>query len=135
MLRGDCVAGRWHTLVMEALPDGEIICSVGTADYQGQVAIVARLDDGQWLHYSWSYGSCESCDRWEGRVYSDDAGREAVDDEIRRGAAILDRDHFADYLVGCSDSEWVGAMRGEESWGYEERTGASFDELIKQLVS
>lgn len=133
MLRGDCVAGRWHTLVQEALPDGEIICSVGIADYQGQVALIAKLDDGNWLHYSWSYGSCSSCDAWEDRVYSH-SGRDDVVDDIRRGAATMDRDHFADYLVLCSDSEWGKALRGEESWMYEDRTGASFEQLIQMLL-
>lgn len=134
MLRGDCVAGRWRNIVMAALPDGEVICSVGTADYQGQVAIVAKLDDGNWLHYSWSYGSCSSCDAWEDRIYAGDSERAEVDDDIRRGAATMDRDHFADYLVGASDSEWVKALRGEQSWLYEDRTGASFEQLTQMLL-
>ena len=131
MLRGDCVFGRWYHTVKEALPDGEILASVGTNDYQGSVAIVARLDDGRWLHYAWSYGSCSFCDPWE---EEDEA---VVKDEILKGAAVLDCEAFLRYLMSAADSEagWLAALRGKENWMYEEKVGLDYNSLLDRVVS
>lgn len=131
MLRGECVEGRWSYIVKQALPDGEIVSSVGSCDYQGSVAIVAKLDDGNWLHYAWSYGSCSGCDAWE------DEPEESVKEEIRNGAAILDRDSFLRYLVSAADSDagWLAALRGKESWIYEEKVGLDYNGLLDKVVS
>lgn len=130
MLRGECINGRWSGLVREALPDGEIVASVGTDDYQGSVAIVAKLDDGRWLHYSWSYGSCSHCDSWE------EQDKDIVKQEIRKGAAILDRDAFLRYIVSAADSDagWLAALRGKEDWMYEEKVGLDYNGLLDKVV-
>lgn len=131
MLRGECVNGRWSGLVREALPDGEIVASVGTDDYQGSVAIVARLDDGRWLHYSWSYGSCSHCDSWE---CEDEA---VVKEEISNGAAILDREAFLRYLQRAydNDASWIASMRGEERYNYEEKVGLDYNGLLDKVMN
>lgn len=130
MLRGECVNGRWSYLVKEALPDGEIVSSVGTCDYQGSVAIVARLDDGRWLHYAWSYGSCSGCDHWENITEGE------AKQEIISGAAILDREAFLRYIVSAADSDagWLAALRGKEDWIYEEKVGLNYNELLDKVV-
>lgn len=134
-LRGKMVEGRWHEEVAAALPDGEVVFSTGTADYQGSVAIVARLDDGRWLHYDWSYGSCSGCDAWEGTMYDDADGPAKVAEEIRKGAAIMDRDHFADYLVSAkaARASWLHSGDGD-SYSYEQHVGLKVDELVALLA-
>ena len=129
-LRGTMITGRWHETVAAALPDGEVIFSTGTDDYQGSVAIVARLDDGRWLHYDWSYGSCSGCDAWE------DEPTEKVTAEIAKGAAIMDRDHFADYLVSAKASKASWLHDGNsESYSYERHVGVTVDELAALLAA
>lgn len=139
-LRGKMVEGRWFEEVKAALPDGEVVFSTGTDDYQGSVAIVARLDDGRWLHYDWSYGSCSGCDAWESRVHGgEEGGREAVLEEIRNGAAILDAAHFADYLVGCraAKASWLRDPDSSEQpfYSYETHVGMTVDELVRAVSS
>jgi hypothetical protein len=135
MLRGEMIQGRWASLVAEALPDGEVLFSSGVSDYQGRVGIVARLDDGNWLFYEWSYGSCSGCDSWEDKVgyYNEDStGREEVKQEIRDGAAVMDAETFADYLIGCKETgaSWLDP----DSYGYSDHKGLSFDELMSTVV-
>lgn len=130
MLRGRMVTGRWHETVAEALPNGEVVFSTGTDDYQGSVAIVARLDDGRWLHYGWSYGSCPGCDAWE------DEPTEKVAEEIRKGAAIMDRDHMADYLVAAQASRASWLHDGNpDSYSYESHVGLKVAELVAAVAS
>jgi len=121
------VEGRWSDEVRAALPDGEILFSRGRIDYQGSVAIIARLDDGRWLQYDWSYGSCSGCDQWEGE-------RETViADEIRRGAAIMDAHTFQDFLAGIlhRKAEWLLGTGGYGS--YEDHTGLEVEELLNRV--
>lgn len=141
-LRGEMIEGRWADVVRDTLPDGEVLYSTGTKDYQGHVAIVAKLDDGRWLHYSWSYGSCSGCDAWEDDWSRYDAteaeqaeGREKVRNNIRNGAAVMDKDHFADYLVSCraSGASWLRSKDDEESYSYESQVGLSVEELVARV--
>lgn len=134
MLRGECVSGRWSGEVFAALPDGEVVFSRGRNDYQGSVAIVAKLDDGRWLHYGWSYGSCSACDSWEGEP------EEKVAEEIRSGAAIMDPETFADYLIACyhQKAEWLTGKakydETQESYSYDEHTGLGTVELLSLVA-
>lgn len=131
-LRGKMITGRWHETVADALPDGEVLFSTGSDGYQGSVAIVARLDDGRWLHYDWSYGSCSGCDAWEGQPEDD------VKDEIRLGAAVMDSAHFADYLVSAkaSRSSWLWDPSTEnDSYSYESHVGLTVDELVARVLA
>jgi len=142
-LRGRMIEARWAHVVRDTLPDGEVLYSIGTDDYQGHVAIVAKLDDGRWLHYGWSYGSCSGCDAWEedwNRYNATDAeqfeGQESVRAEIRNGAAIMDKDHFADYLVSCraAGASWLRSKEDEESYSYETQIGLSVEELVARVL-
>lgn len=129
-LRGKMVQGRWHKTVAKTLPDGEVVFSTGLCDYQGYVAIVARLDDGRWLHYSWSYGSCDGCDAWEG------VPEEDVKEDILKGAAIMDSAHFADYLVSikASEASWLRDNSVEAEYSsYEEHVGLTVDQLVDMV--
>jgi hypothetical protein len=68
MIRGETnINARWESDVFALLPDGEVVWAEGTEDYQGFERIIAKLDDGRYLFYSWSYGSCSGCDSWEGK--------------------------------------------------------------------
>lgn len=127
-LRGKMITGRWHETVAEALPDGEVVFSTGTDDYQGSVSIVARLDDGRWLHYSWSYGSCSGCDQWEGEP------QERVVADIQAGAAIMDAAHFADYLVACRarNASWLQDCEGGDFYD-DQRVGLTVEELVQAV--
>ena len=136
-LRGKMIEARWSEMVREALPDGEVVFSTGRNDYQGSVAIVAKLDDGRWLHYDWSYGSCSGCDHWENVMgWDDDAERrQEVINEIQNGAAIMDAAHFADYLCGikAAGADWLhdDSDRSEGSYySYEDHVGMSLPDLM-----
>ena len=54
-------------------------------DYSGNANLFAKMPDGQFCHYEWTYGSCSGCDEWEERKLSDDA----VEAEMRKSAAWL----------------------------------------------
>lgn len=116
MLRGECINARWSKEIMEALPDGEVVMSRGTVDYQGFCDFVARLDDGRWLHMHWAYGSCDGCDEYEDMA-----------SDVRYSAFhAMPAEVFADYIIGCigTGADW---LTGE----HEESTGlATAEELL-----
>ena len=129
-LRGKMITGRWCDLVADALPDGEVLFSTGTDDYQGSVAIVARLDDGRWLQYDWSYGSCSVCDSWE------DLPESEVKVEIGEAAAILPAVEFARYLANVLESkaDWLRDPSTKDgSWVYSEHIGLTVEELLMRV--
>jgi hypothetical protein len=135
-LRGKMAQGRWHEAVANALPDGEVVFSTGLGNHEA--AIVARLDDGRWLHYSWTYGSCDGCDAWESEMYSDIDGPARVADDIRNGAAIMDSAHFADYLVSIRASKaswlWDNSMDPDTHYpSYEDHVGLTVDQLVDMV--
>ena len=137
MLRGESIGGKWTGVVYEALPDGEVVYSTGHRDYQGNVSLVAKLDDGRWLHYGWGYGSCSGCDSWEAHL-EEGGDRGKLLEEVRAGAAIMDPDHFADYLVQCAGADWlVAGMRnkpyGWSSYSFDEHAGLSTEQLISMV--
>lgn len=124
MLRGECIDARWAKEVMWALPDGEVVMSRGTVDYQGFCDFVARLDDGRWLHVHWAYGSCAGCDEYE------DMASDVRDTAFRALADAMPAEVFADYIVGCvgSRADW---LTGE----HEASTGlATAEELLARVL-
>lgn len=125
-MRGPMVGGRWHETVAAALPDGEVLFSSGNEDYSGQVAIVAKLDDGDWLFYAWSYGSCSGCDPWE------DEPIENVKEDIRLGAKVMSPQEFYVFLENCQSTKapW---LVGSDPWGYEQFVGLTAPDLLTRV--
>lgn len=76
--------------------EAEVIWESGDpADYQGSANILLRTEDGRFVHYEWSYGSCSGCDTWEANGSSDDA----IESEMRNTAAWFDdRETLGRYL-------------------------------------
>lgn len=66
--------------------ESEIIWEHSESDYQGFANVLARLSDGTFIHYEWSYGSCSGCDEWESRGLSS----EEIVDEMRSAAAVFE---------------------------------------------
>ena len=126
MLRGTGIEARWERLIREVFPDGQILRSIGINDYQGHEVIVVRFDDGYWMHYSWSYGSCSGCDVWE------DMDPEERRKDILASTMKMDPDHMADYLVMNWDSSWLQPLK-EDAWETEEVVGMTKEELLERL--
>lgn len=124
MLRGECINARWSKEIMEALPDGEVVMSRGTVDYQGCCDFVARLDDGRWLHVHWAYGSCAVCDGYE------DMEDDARDTAFRALGDAMSAEVFADYIIGC-----VGTKADWLTWEHQDATGfATAEELLARVL-
>lgn len=127
MLRGTGIEARWESLIRQVFPDGQIVRSSGLDDYQGHEVIVVRFDDGYWMHYSWSYGSCSGCDAWE------DMDPEERRKDMLASSVKMDPEHMADYVVMNWDSEWLNPV-GEESWRTEKVVGMTKEELVERLT-
>jgi hypothetical protein len=139
MLRGDIVEGRYYNTVMAALPDGEILFSSGTNDWQGCVEFVAKLDSGEYLTYGWSYGSCSGCDAWsalyEYDSYTKSRTEAEVTDlinlEIQTNAKTMSASVMLAYLEQNRNSLWLKDEPG--SYSYESRTGLTVAELLAKV--
>lgn len=62
-----CGGARWAEAVVAVfVEDGyQILRTAGSNDYQGSGCLLAMRGDCEWAVYTWSYGSCGGCDRWE----------------------------------------------------------------------
>lgn len=87
-----CRYGRTAGRLFE---NAEVIWEHSEADWQGFANVFAKLPDGRFCHYEWTYGSCSGCDEWESRGLS---GND-VEKEMRRSAAYFDNaDQVRSYL-------------------------------------
>lgn len=76
---------RYGEVAERIFRDAEIVWEHSEADYQGSANILARMPDGAFVHYEWTYGSCSGCDEWEARDLDDDA----IEAEMRGAMAVL----------------------------------------------
>lgn len=108
--------------------NAEVIWEHSMDDYQGYANVFARLPDGRFCHYEWTYGSCSGCDEWESRVLT----HEQIEAEMRRAAAYFDtpeqvrkylklEDEYAQARVPTANSPTNGSipgmMRAFGGWG------------------
>ena len=65
--RESCGGARWaHEIVSVIKSRGyEVVESGGSGDYNGSGYLLAT-DEESWIVYTWSYGTCDGCDRWDG---------------------------------------------------------------------
>jgi hypothetical protein len=76
---------RYGDVAERIFGEAEILWEHSEDDWSGNANLFAKMPDGQFCHYEWTYGSCCGCDDWEDRGLSDDA----VEAEMRRSAAWL----------------------------------------------
>jgi hypothetical protein len=69
---------RYSECAEEVFGEADIIWYNCVSDYQGHCELIARMPDGRFAHYSWSYGSCSGCDTWEAQGLTDDQIVEAI---------------------------------------------------------
>lgn len=83
----DTVASRcrYGSVAARIFGDAEVIAERSEDDYQGHANVVAKMKDGTFVHYEWSYGSCSGCDEWEAAGLT----RDAIEAEMRRALAVL----------------------------------------------
>jgi hypothetical protein len=75
--------------------DAEILWESSEAGWQGEAKFIARMKDGRYCYYEWSYGSCSGCDTWEAAGHSD--GK--IEDIMRAEAAWFeDKETFERFL-------------------------------------
>lgn len=125
MLRGECVNGRWAGSIKAVQPDGEIKYSRGEDDWQGTVMFIAKLDDGNWLHCEWSYGSCTVCDSWEGM------DEKQQTEEMKKTGRKMTRDEMLAFALACQEKKaaWVTG----DQYYMSQHVGLSFDDLLGEL--
>ena len=79
----------------------EILWEKSEADYQGSASFVAKMPDGRYCFYEWSYGSCGGCDTWEAAHLSDSE----IQQEMDESAAWFDDkemfEKFIDKILGA----------------------------------
>ena len=76
---------RYGDVAERIFGEAEILWEHSEADYSGNANLFAKMPDGQFCHYEWTYGSCLGCDEWEDRGLDDDA----IEAEMRKTAAWL----------------------------------------------
>jgi len=76
---------RYGDVIGRVFASADIICEDSKADYQGYAEIIARFDNGVFVHYNWNYGSCSGCDSWEALESTDDE----ILMEVRRTMGVL----------------------------------------------
>jgi hypothetical protein len=77
---------RYGNIAERIFGDAEIIWEHSEGEYDGCVNVLAKMPDGKFAHYEWTYGSCSGCDEWEARGLDDDQ----VEAEMRSGIAFFD---------------------------------------------
>lgn len=99
---------RYGDVAERIFGGAEVLWEKSEADYSGSCNVVARMPDGTFAQYAWSYGSCSGCDEWESRWGWDDDADDKVEAEMRGAmATFADADALLKYLDGCdSDDEW-----------------------------
>jgi len=86
---------RYGEVAEKIFGDCEIIWEHSMDDYQGFANVLAAKQDGSFIHYEWTYGSCSGCDEWEDRGLTD----QQIENEMRSSMAVLkDRDTLKQYL-------------------------------------
>lgn len=71
---------RYGDIAGRIFGDAEIVCERSEDDYQGCAKVLARLRNGDFILYEWTYGSCSGCDDWDAR----DLSADAIEVEMRR---------------------------------------------------
>lgn len=101
--------------------DAEIIWEYSECDYQGSANILAKMPDGRFAHYEWTYGSCSGCDEWESRGLSD----EEIKNEMERTTNWFDdiailkkylRLEISDAKIPTAQSPTAGSIPGMARW-------------------
>lgn len=84
MKLGDLEGGRWLEHAIDALGAGAAVlwAYVGN-DYQDNVSLLVRLEDGRFAFLEYSFGSCSGCDPYE------DMEPAAIVAEFKRDAAYF----------------------------------------------
>lgn len=84
----DTVASRcrYGDVAGRIFDGADVIFERSEDDYQGYANVFARLRDGRFCHYEWTYGSCSGCDEWEDRGLTDDQ----IEAEMRSAAVFFD---------------------------------------------
>lgn len=93
--RNIAIGARYESEIFGRQPYGVLEFCSGENDYQGSEAFVAKLNDGRWMFYEWSYGSCSGCDHWENETL------EQCELDWKNGPAVMDAESFADFLINC----------------------------------
>lgn len=94
---------RYGNVASELFRDSTVIWECSEADYQGYANVLARLEDGTYLLYGWTYGSCGGCDSWEAA----DMSREDIESEMRRGSRVMTHKALRSWAAMCR-KEWKG---------------------------
>lgn len=114
---------RYGDVAERIFSEAEIIWEHSESDYQGWANVLAKMPDGTFIHYEWTYGSCSGCDEWEDRGLTDDE----VEQEMRRtmvlfqNAETLPRylrleDEFKDASYPTANSPANGSIPGMMRW-------------------
>lgn len=96
---------RYANIAEEIFGEAEIIAERSDDGYQGYVNVLAKLPDGRYCHYEYSYGSCSGCDTWE----ATEATGEQILAEMKRDAVYFDSLNELDAyfaIVVASDDYW-----------------------------
>lgn len=109
MTYGETVASqcRYGEIAKRLFGDADVIFERAEEGYQGDADVFARLTDGRFANYAWSYGSCSGCDEWEHRGLSDDE----IETEMRGGWVTFDTlEAFLAYCLPRADKELTEAL-------------------------
>ena len=77
---------RYGDVAERVFGEAEIIWEHSEDDWQGSANLLAKMPDGRFAHYEWTYGSCSGCDTWEASGMTDDA----IEAEMRQTTAWFD---------------------------------------------
>lgn len=122
-LKSEC---RYGEVAGRIFGGAEIIWEDSEASYQGHANVLAKMPDGTFVHYAWTYGSCSGCDEWESRGLDDDQVeaemRSALgvlqnEDELKR-YCHLDKDFVDNRKVPCANSPTNGSIPGMMFMGF-----------------
>lgn len=122
----DTVASRcrYGDVAERIFGKAEILWEHSENYYSGNANIFAKMPDGQFCHYEWTYGSCPGCDDWENRSLDDDA----VEVEMRKSAAWLkDLETTRRYLRLEGEFAQVSAPSAQSP------TAGGMAEMVRQL--
>lgn len=98
---------RYGNVAERIFGEAEILWENSTDDYQGSCNVVARMPDGTFAQYAWSYGSCSGCDDWESRFGYEDFADDKVEAEMRQATVTFaDAETLQKYLDNCDNGEW-----------------------------
>src|SRR5689334_16344805 len=81
-LNSVAVSCRYGDIAARIWEGWELVWEHSEADYQGFASFVAKHEDGRYVFYEWTYGSCSGCDGWEAAELTE----EQIEDEMRQEA-------------------------------------------------